>query len=55
MDEESDRRKVGGKLMKSRFIMKESSPTSYTMKWETLSDTGAATTIMEGTARKSGS
>ncbi|HEY2942774.1 MAG TPA: DUF1579 family protein [Vicinamibacteria bacterium] len=47
--------KMGGKLVKSRFIMKESSPTSYTMKWETLSDTGAATTIMEGAARKSGS
>jgi hypothetical protein len=47
--------KMGGKTVKSRFIMKEGSPTSYTFKWETLSDTGAATTIMEGAARKSGS
>jgi Protein of unknown function (DUF1579) len=47
--------KMDGKLVKSRFIMKEGSPTSYTFKWETLSDAGAPTTIMEGSARKSGS
>jgi hypothetical protein len=47
--------RMGGKLVKSRFVMTESSPTSYTMKWETVPDTGAAKTIMEGSARKSGS
>jgi hypothetical protein len=43
---------MGGKLIKSRFILKEVSPTSYSYKWESMSDAGSWMTIMEGKATK---
>ena|SRR5215469_10885287 len=39
---------MGGKPVKSRFTMKELSPTAYTTKFEMSSDGGAWNTIMEG-------
>lgn len=41
-----------GKQVKSRFTMKELSPTSYTTKFEMSSDGGGWTTIMEGKTTK---
>jgi hypothetical protein len=43
--------KAGGKMVKSRFTVKEVSPTSYNYKFETA-DGGNWTTIMEGTCNK---
>lgn len=43
-----DESMMGGKSMKTRFIIQETSPTTSTMKWETLGEGGAWTTIMEG-------
>ncbi|MGI8785996.1 MAG: DUF1579 family protein [Acidobacteriota bacterium] len=43
--------KVGAKLIKSRFTLKEVSPTSYTYYWAT-EDGNKWTTIMEGKATK---
>jgi hypothetical protein len=48
----NDEAKMGGKMVKSRFIIKETSPTSYTFKWEMLGEGGAWQTIMEGKATK---
>ena len=45
--------KVGGKPMKTRFTMKELSPTSYSFKLETSTGGGAWASIMEGKANKS--
>ena len=44
--------KMGGKPVKSRFIIKELSPTSYSFKWETSADGRAWSTIMEGKSTK---
>ncbi len=44
--------KMGGKPMKSRYTIVETSPTSYTFKWETSSDGQAWTTVMEGKSTK---
>jgi hypothetical protein len=44
---------MGGRAVKTRFIMKELSPTSYTTKFEMSSEGGPWTTIMEGTTTKS--
>ena len=38
--------------MRGRFTVKESSPTSYTFKFEMAPDTGDFSTIMEGKAIK---
>lgn len=43
---------MGGKAMRGRFTVKESSPTSYTFKFEMAPDTGDFSTIMEGKAIK---
>jgi Protein of unknown function (DUF1579) len=45
---------VGGQTFKSRYTMVETSPTSYTFKWDTSPDGGKWSTMMEGTATKSG-
>ena len=45
--------KMGGKVMKGRYTVKVLSPTSYTFKFETASDAGDWTTVMEGKATKS--
>ncbi len=44
--------KMGGKVIKGKFIIKELSPTSYTFKYEMASETGEWSTIMEGKATK---
>ncbi len=43
---------MGGKVMKSRFIMKETSATSYTFKFDMAPANGEWSTIMEGKATK---
>jgi uncharacterized protein DUF1579 len=47
-----DETKMGGKSVKSRYTIKEMSPTSYTFKWETMGDDGAWQTVMEGKSTK---
>lgn len=47
-----DESKMGGKTVKSRYTIKEASPTSYTFKWEMLGENGAWQTIMEGKSTK---
>jgi uncharacterized protein DUF1579 len=47
-----DETKMGGKSVKSRYTIKETSPTSYTFKWETMGDDGAWQTVMEGKSTK---
>lgn len=44
--------KMGGKSFKSRFIVKELSPTSESYKFETSADGRTWTTIMEGKSTK---
>jgi hypothetical protein len=48
----NDEAKMGGKMVKSRYMIKETSPTSYTFKWEMLGEDGAWQTIMEGKSTK---
>jgi hypothetical protein len=45
---------VGGETFQSRYTMVETSPTSYTFKWDTSPDGSKWSTMMEGTATKSG-
>ncbi|MBZ5589268.1 MAG: DUF1579 domain-containing protein [Acidobacteriia bacterium] len=47
-----DESKMGGKLVKSRYVMNETSPTAYAFKWEMLGENGAWQTIVEGTSTK---
>ena len=51
----NDGKTPNGKAYKSRFIIKEVSPTSYTMKWEAAVGGGAMQTVMEGKATKAAS
>jgi Protein of unknown function (DUF1579) len=44
--------KMGGKAVKSRFTIKELSPTSYTFRLETSADGASYSTVMEGKATK---
>lgn len=48
----NDEAKMGGKMVKSRYTIKETSPTSYTFKWEMLGEDGAWQTVMEGKSAK---
>ncbi len=48
----TDEAKMGGKLVKSRYVITETSPTSYVFKWEVLGDNGAWQTTIEGTSTK---
>jgi len=43
-----DESKVGGKVVKSRYLLNETSPSAYTFKWELLGDDGSWQTIVEG-------
>jgi hypothetical protein len=47
-----DEAKMGGKLVKSRYTMKQLSPTSYSFKWEMQGEGGAWSTLMEGKSTK---
>ena len=42
---------MGAKIVKSRFTLKELSPSSYSMQWETQDGTSWST-LMEGKATK---
>ena len=48
----NDEAKMGGKMVKSRYTIKETSPTSYTFKWEMLGGDGSWQTLMEGKTAK---
>jgi len=43
---------MGGKIMKSRFIMKQLSPASYSTRFEMSADGTTWSTIMEGNTKK---
>lgn len=45
---------MGGKTFDSRYTIVETSPTSYTFKWDTSDDGTKWTTMAEGKATKSG-
>ena len=47
-----DQSKMGGKLVKFRYLINESSPTSYSFKWEMLGDDGRWQTVVEGKSMK---
>ncbi len=48
----NDEAKMGGKLVKSRYTINQTSPTSYTFKWEMQGEDGAWQTMMEGKSTK---
>jgi hypothetical protein len=48
----NDEAKMGGRMVKSRYTITETSPTSYTFKWEMLGEDGAWKTIADGKATK---
>jgi hypothetical protein len=48
----NDEAKMGGKMVKSRYSIKEASPTSYSFKWESVGDDGSWKTVMEGKSTK---
>ncbi|MDD5564548.1 MAG: DUF1579 family protein [Thermoanaerobaculaceae bacterium] len=47
-----DESKMGGRMVKSRYVIHETSPTAYTFKWEMVGKDGAWLTIVEGTSTK---
>lgn len=47
-----DEAMMGGKMVKSRYSMKEISPTEYTFRWQMAGEDGAWATMMEGTSKK---
>ena len=48
----NDQSRMGGRMVTSRYTIKQSSATSYTYKWETLGEDGAWQTLIEGTSTK---
>ena len=48
----TDEGKMGGKMVKSRYVIQQLSPTSYTFKWEMQDEASAWQTIMDGKATK---
>lgn len=44
--------KMGGKMIKSRYTIVETSPTAYNFKWETSEDGSTWSAIMEGKTAK---
>jgi hypothetical protein len=48
----TDESMMGGKKIKSRYVIKELSPTAYTYKWELQGDGGQWMTVMEGKSTK---
>jgi len=49
---QSPEQEMGGKKVKGRFILKEVSPTSYTYTFDSSTDGGAWTRVMEGKPSK---
>jgi len=49
----TDESTMGGKTVKSRYTIRELSPTSYSFRWETQGDDGSWTAVMEGKQTKS--
>jgi Protein of unknown function (DUF1579) len=47
-----DESKMDGKMVKSRYVINETSPTAYAFRWETVGKDGAWHTIVEGTSTK---
>lgn len=47
-----DESKMGGKMVKSRYTMVETSATAYTFKWEMQGEDGSWQEMMEGKATK---
>jgi len=47
-----DESKIGGKTVRSRYTIKELSPTSYSLKGEMVNADGQWVTMVEGTAKK---
>jgi hypothetical protein len=48
----NDSSMMGGKMVKSRYVINEVSPTSYSFKWEMQGADGAWQTVMAGTQTK---
>jgi hypothetical protein len=48
----TDESKMGGKVLKSRYTIRELSPTSYSFKWEMQGDDGSWNALMEGKQTK---
>jgi len=48
----TDESKMGGKLVKSRYTMKQLSADSYSFKWEMQGEGGTWSTLMEGKSTK---
>ena len=48
----NDEAKMGGKMVKSRYVIKQGTPTSYTFKWEMQGDDGTWKPILEGKSTK---
>lgn len=48
----TDESMMGGKMVKSRYIMRETSPTSYTYRMETQGEDGTWKSFMEGKSTK---
>jgi hypothetical protein len=48
----TDESKMGGKMVKSRYVIKVGTPTAYTFKWELQGEGGAWSTVMEGKSTK---
>ena len=48
-----DEAKMGGEMVKSRYVIKELTTTRYSFKWEMLGEDGKWQTFMEGQATKS--
>jgi len=49
-----DESEMGGMTVKSRWVMEQLSPTSYTFRWEMQGADGSWQTIMKGKSSKSG-
>ena len=47
-----DESKMGGKMFKSRYTIKQLSPASYTFKWEMMGEDGNWAALMEGKSTK---
>ena len=50
----SSKSQMEGQAFHSRYTMTETSPTSYTFKWDTSPDGSKWTTVMEGKSTKAG-
>ncbi|HSN15867.1 MAG TPA: DUF1579 family protein [Anaeromyxobacteraceae bacterium] len=48
----TDESKMGGKTVRSRYTIRETSPTSYTFTWEMQGDDGTWATVIEGKQTK---